>query len=125
MVCYRAYNIEKFLMWKPVALSRFAQAQFGAFYSKAGFYIKLWDVINKPQWKKIYEEVDGNQLILQVTYTNNPIGNYMFKVNNRNTRTRCEICSKLTIKKPEFELTLNIFEITWNIFHTLLYCSYC
>ena len=25
-------------------------------------------------------------------------GNYMFKVNNRNTRTRCEICSKLTMK---------------------------
>ena len=30
-----------------------------------------------------------------------PAGNYMFKVNNRNTRTRCEICSKLTIKAPE------------------------
>ena len=28
-------------------------------------------------------------------------GNYMFKVNNRNTRTRCEIYSKLTIKTPE------------------------
>ena len=28
-------------------------------------------------------------------------GNCMFKVNNRNTRTRCEICSKLTIKTPE------------------------
>ena len=28
-------------------------------------------------------------------------GNYMFKVNNRNTRTSCEICSKLTIKIPE------------------------
>ena len=26
----------------------------------------------------------------------NQRGNYMFKVNNRNTRTRCEICSKLT-----------------------------
>ena len=25
----------------------------------------------------------------------------MFKVNNRNTRTWCEICSKLTIKTPE------------------------
>ena len=25
----------------------------------------------------------------------------MFKVNNRDTRTRCEICSKLTIKIPE------------------------
>ena len=24
----------------------------------------------------------------------------MFKVNNRSTRTRCEICSKLTIKTP-------------------------
>ena len=31
----------------------------------------------------------------------NPAGNYMFKVNNRNTRTRCEICSKLTIKTLE------------------------
>ena len=30
-----------------------------------------------------------------------PAGNYMFKVNNRNTRTKCEICSKLTIKTPE------------------------
>ena len=29
-----------------------------------------------------------------------PGGNYMFKFNNRNIRTR-EICSKLTIKKPE------------------------
>ena len=26
-----------------------------------------------------------------------PVGN-MFKVSNRNTRTRCELCSKLTIK---------------------------
>ena len=25
----------------------------------------------------------------------------MFKANNRNTRTKCEICSKLTIKIPE------------------------
>ena len=32
---------------------------------------------------------------------NIPAGNSMFKVNNRNTRTRCEICLKLTIKIPE------------------------
>ena len=25
----------------------------------------------------------------------------MFTVNNRNTKTKCEICSKLTIKTPE------------------------
>ena len=30
-----------------------------------------------------------------------PVGNYMFKGNNRDTRTRYEICSKLTIKTPE------------------------
>ena len=28
-------------------------------------------------------------------------GNYMFNVNNRNTRARCEICSKLAIKTQE------------------------
>ena len=36
--------------------------------------------------------------LVQVT---DPAGNYIFKVNNRNTRTRCEICSKLTVKTPE------------------------
>ena len=30
-----------------------------------------------------------------------PAGNYMFKVNNRNTRASYEICSKLTIKTPD------------------------
>ena len=30
-------------------------------------------------------------------------GIYLLKVNNRNTRTRYEICSKLTIKTPERE----------------------
>ena len=30
-----------------------------------------------------------------------PAGIYLLKVNNRNTRTRFEICSKLTIKTPE------------------------
>ena len=62
---------------------------------------------------------------------------YLFKVNNRNTRRRYEICSKLTIKTPErrhqrrsdvfivnFEHIShifiadfsNIFELTLNIF---------
>ena len=30
-----------------------------------------------------------------------PTGIYLLKDNNRNTRTRCEICSKLTIKIPK------------------------
>ena len=32
---------------------------------------------------------------------NIPAGNYRFKVNNRNTGIRCEICSKLAIKTLE------------------------
>ena len=32
---------------------------------------------------------------------NIPANIYLFKVNNRNTRKKCEICSKLTIKTPE------------------------
>ena len=30
-----------------------------------------------------------------------PAGMYLLKFKNRNTRARCEICSKLTIKTPE------------------------
>ena len=30
-----------------------------------------------------------------------PVGIYLFKINNGNTRTMCEICSKLTIKTTE------------------------
>ena len=37
-------------------------------------------------------------LFLQVKY---PAGKYLFKVNNKSTRARCEIFSKLTIKTPE------------------------
>ena len=33
-----------------------------------------------------------------------PAGNYMFKVNNRNTRTRCETCSHLSHLVLEFLL---------------------
>ena len=56
-----------------------------------------------------------------------PAGNYMFKVKNRNTRTRCEICSKLTIKTPErrhwridFE---QVSQISW--FYCWLTASKC
>ena len=45
-----------------------------------------------------------------------PSGNYLFKVNNINTRTMCEICSKLTIKT---------LLLTLNRFHTLFECFYC
>ena len=40
--------------------------------------------------------------IYTVSYQDyNLASSYMFKFNNRNTRTRCEICLKLTLKKAE------------------------
>ena len=44
-----------------------------------------------------------NMSILKRTSTPGkyPADNYMFKFNNRNIRTKCEICSELTIKTLE------------------------
>ena len=51
-----------------------------------------------------------------------PAGIYLLKVNNRNTKTGCEICSKLTIKTPErrhWRVSIVIFENViagWGVF---------
>ena len=49
-----------------------------------------------------------------------PANIYLFKLNNRNTRKRCEICSKLTIKTPDdvIDVVLVFLLLTLNIFHT-------
>ena len=57
----------------------------------------------------------------KVPLNNFPTGNCMFKVNNRNPRTRCEVSSKLTIKTPERRHS----SFALNIFYTLFYCFYC
>ena len=50
-----------------------------------------------------------------------PVDNYMFKVINRNTRTRCDICLKLTIKTPND--TNGIVVVPY--FYTLFLTFYC
>ena len=37
----------------------------------------------------------------------------MFKVNNKNTRTRCELCSKLTIKTPDHWRRSSVFIVNF------------
>ena len=51
----------------------------------------------------------------------------LFKASNRNTRTKCEICSKLTIKTPEWRQSLrsSVLLLTSNIFHTFFLSFYC
>ena len=45
-----------------------------------------------------------------------PASNYMFEVNNRNSITFYEICSKLTIKTQEWRLLVSLL-LTLSIFH--------
>ena len=42
-----------------------------------------------------------NILTVIYNFKPGPANIYLFKVNNRSTRKKCEICSKLTIKTPE------------------------
>ena len=39
--------------------------------------------------------------MLKILINVDPAGIHLLKVNNRNTRTKCEVCSKLKIKTPE------------------------
>ena len=49
-----------------------------------------------------------------------PANIYLLKVNNRNTRKRCETCSKLTIKTPERrQWRRSSLLLILNILHTL------
>ena len=66
---------------------------------------------------KVYSQKITNLLLFAAIYSNqkflllhlrffifsykNPAGNYLLRIDNRNTRKRCEICSKLTIKTTE------------------------
>ena len=41
--------------------------------------------------------------------THSLVGTYLFQVNNRNTRKRSEICSKLTVTTPEWRQQSGVF----------------
>ena len=60
----------------------------------------LLDSGDKFNVHKSFRRCAGRSLNVLCTF---PAGIYLLKFNNRNTntRTRCEICSKLTIKTPE------------------------
>ena len=55
-------------------------------------------------------------------FSHYPTGVYLFKVNNGNTWTICEICSKLTIKtrQQQIDIVLASLASTLNTFHILI-----
>ena len=50
---------------------------------------------------KVYLSLTIRSVLSGIFFMTIPAGIYQLKVNNRNTRARCEICSKLTIKTPD------------------------
>ena len=52
-----------------------------------------------------------------------PVGNYMLEVNNRNTRARCEMCSKSTIETPERRQSRRSGVFIVNFEHIFAPCS--
>ena len=60
--------------------------------------MQLYDFLWSPRSVLCFQLSKAMNLTVLIS---SPADNYMFKVNNRNTRTRCEICSKLTIKTSE------------------------
>ena len=58
--------------------------------------------LQRPKCTSAYAKVQITQLT-----------NYLFKVNNRNIRKRCEICSKLTMKTPELRQGFSVILNNW------------
>ena len=68
---------------------------------------------------KVYLRIVWNTVFSRVS----PASIYFFKINNRYTRKWREICSKLTIIKPDDVLMFLL--LTLNILHTFFQCFYC
>ena len=60
-----------------------------------------------------------SKLAIEILLVNLPANNYLLKVNNRNTRKRCEIYSNWTIKAPDLLATeillLNLEPVVYSL----------
>ena len=92
-------------IWKSCSKTSIKTISFIQSFSCCASHWANWNLTPTKRYSTLHW-----YLLKSLCYTM-PVGIYMFKVHNRNTRTRCEICLKLTIKTPEL--------LTLNIFHTL------
>ena len=102
-------EISSNIIYDHYFLRKFRKCQSSSIFSNVqanNIQLSKWTNVNSQSpWNKQNEFSERCQIwfrasLKAIPFTI-PAGNYMFKVNNRNTRTRCEICSKLTIKIPE------------------------
>ena len=61
------------------------------------------------QWNVVFKRYSTAFIVhFYHVFNHRPAGTYLLKVSDGNTRTMCEICSKLTIKTVNFEQILHI-----------------
>ena len=93
------------------------------------FFCRAYQNLCSKTWKLLKNSsLEQNLMTKSLNYnhenkgiTNNKQANiYLLKVNKRNTRDRCEICSKLTIKISKYQnnATESVLLFLLNIFHT-------
>ena len=84
-------------------------------------YLQGGYAIDKCILNKLILEHVGMTILVEAKY---PSGIYLFKVNIGNTRTMCEIYSKLTIKMSERRQLVSL-PFTLIRFHALSWCFHC
>ena len=90
-------------------------------FPQLSFHVYFQNQFERPLFCPWYQWTNVLEFPRIKIFLSGPAGNYLFKVNNRNTITRCEICSKLTIKTPgRHQRRSGVFIVNFNIFHTLL-----
>ena len=71
------------------------------------------------------ERILGRNPLNSYLWPNFPVSFYLFKVNNRNRRKRCEICSKVTTKTPKrshrHRSSVFIFNVQHFLHHSLVF----
>ena len=73
-----------------------------------GSYEYLWNNLHADWWSSVCE------ILFLCIKSQIPAGIYLLKVNKRNTRTRCEICSKLTINnRPPGVVLVYLLTLTY------------
>ena len=91
------------------------------FCYKVCSYIKRWKKLVLGIQSFFITYLDIPKLKSLILKWLDPAGIYLLKINNRNTRLRCEICSKLTIETPEQsdKRRSGVLVVILNMFHTL------
>ena len=77
--------------------TRFSLKYFVSYCRSLSYRNQSTDLQNKSMDLFLYDKEFRHERVKRYF----PVNIYLFKVNNRNTRKRCEICSKCTMSTPE------------------------